>query len=286
MIKIDKNSNFIKYDYLEYFCVENVITYEYANFSEIHIKTSEIVNSELKNMYFIIDTPFNESFGHWVFESAIYLEIFKKLKRIYPQLILVIGEKKDFKILFLKYFEINDFQYEIDKSFHNICLFPKPISCLNNKEICDQYKFYVNHLFHNFPEEIKIHDIVLLPRQTKENFKYNDRTYDLKSIEYEFMVQNKKILNTDAIKHLSEQVKIIKSARIIIVTDGSPFLVNGMFAKNSIIILVGNLSVGQIAEYNKMEYIYSCISKNNKIIRVNSNFLQYHQLQNILSTCE
>jgi hypothetical protein len=104
-----------------------------------------------------------------------------------------------------------------------------------------------------------------MPRQIKENFKSNDRTYNISYI-YEYL--NHKhikhmVLNTDEITDLTEQITSVRSSSTIILTDGSPFLVNNMFCMKTKLFIIGNVTPSQAQLFAKMKYIIDSISEAN-----------------------
>lgn len=223
-------------------------------------------NEEKNNeSFFIIDTGSHEAFGHWVFESAIYLDKFKELKKTIPDLKLALKSMKKYKKLFLDFFDIIDIHVG-PLPCPNIC-YINTLYSLNKKEINDDYKMLVSNLFSNFDQKIeKSEKTLLMPRQKLENFKPNDRTYDT-----DFLEKNiTNVLHTDFVEKLSDQIKRVKEASDIILTDGSPFLVNGMFARNSNIFIIGNVTPGQRTQYPKMNYIITKINELNKCSHINA----------------
>jgi len=267
------SSTTIKQEHLgiyKIFTVKNVLTYTNCpkTFNSWNIETSEGVDDVSSTpIYFIADTHFNDAFSHWVFESAIYLILFSMLKEKYPSIQLVLKEKRTYKLLFCRLFGISedDITYRIEPK--NTSIFPSPISMLNCKEISTEYKEHLRAFYVSFTKykSAQNHEIVILPRQTKENYKGNDRVYRIDAL-YRFMNDTKQsyeILNTDTIEDLTEQIYKVSSAKTILLTDGSPFFVNGMFAQNARILVIGNISVSQQSEYPKVTEIVSCISRFN-----------------------
>jgi len=53
------------------------------------------------NFFFIFETGITWSFGHWTLESAIYLPLFNKLKKIYPTIKLIYNLERDYKSFYL-----------------------------------------------------------------------------------------------------------------------------------------------------------------------------------------
>lgn len=75
--------------------------YSYINFDTFKITYNNINNINNIQYYLIIDTKDYDAFGHWVFESAIYIPFYIKLKEIYPNIKIHLKSKKKFKDIFL-----------------------------------------------------------------------------------------------------------------------------------------------------------------------------------------
>jgi len=228
------------------FTVYNVESYRNCdnNFNNWIIQTTnENISTDDNIIYFIIDTFFNEAFGHWVFESAVYLDLFLLLKQRYPSIKLHFKTQRAYKSLFCSLFGIknDDIVYNLEKK--NRAIFPSPIQLMNSKIIVQDYiqqleVFFLRIKgFKSVSKEIKT---LIVPRQSKENYKPNDRKYNMDPIIdiYNTSASSYEVLHTDTITDLKEQIRKISSANTIIITDGSPFLVNGMFSENSHILVI------------------------------------------------
>jgi hypothetical protein len=271
------------------FIVKNVVGYSFVDYN-IH-KIEYISNKDnIENTdqdieyYFIIDILYDDAFAHWVYESAIYLPIFHLLKNKYPNLKLVLKQKKDYKLLFTDYFEIpqSDIIYNCDMKENNYSLFPSPISSLNFKSIdafTEYTKIFEKFVAHFIQEDDDcesnnvIYDYVIMPRQKKENYYGNERSYDFDPI-YE-KVRNRtekyKIFNTDSITNLRDQIKMLRMTNNVILVDGSAFLVNIMFCRKNINIhIIGHLTSHQIREFVKKLHIVNYFEKNK-----NLKFIRY-----------
>jgi len=255
-------------DIYKLFIVENVVHYSMVDFNSHHIETCEKKEGP-SEYYFVIDLVFHDAFAHWVYESAIYLPIFTKLKEIYPTIKIVLKEKKQFKSLFLKFFNIMETDIVYDMHSNNVCLFPSPISALNdNHNLTDVYKQIIVQFITNFSQsriEPCLYDYIILPRQTKENYKNNDRTYDM-NVLYDAVTSittKYNSLHTDTIIDLKDQIAAIQSASCVILTDGSPFLVNNMFCNHQKLIVLDTVTVYQSSFLFKQQYIIETISKIN-----------------------
>ncbi len=217
--------------------------------------------------YFIIELVHHDAFAHWVYESAIYLPIFSKLKEIYPTIKIVLKEKKQFKSLFLNFFNIMETDVVYDMHTNNVCLFPSPISALNdNHNLTDVYKQIIEQFITIFSQsriESEQYDYIILPRQARENYKNNDRMYDMTSI-YEVIssiTTKYKTLHTDTILDLKDQIAEIRSASCVILTDGSPFLVNNLFCNHQKLFVLDIVTQYQSSFLFKQNYIIETICR-------------------------
>ena len=168
--------------------------------------------------------------------------------------------------------------YSVDSESNNVCIFPSPISALNDNSLfSDRYTRIVDRfidIFHNYVTVAMLeprYEYIVLPRQVLENYVCNDRTYNLDFI-YEMIRAECKsycILNTDGIRDLADQISVVRSSPNVVVTDGSPFLVNNMFCRNQNIYVVDTMTVGQSALHVKLKYVRDRVSV------INNNNIQY-----------
>jgi len=224
----------------------------------------------------VIDVGMIPAFGHWVFESAIYIPIYLRLKRIYTDMKLMVGEYKSYKPLFAEYYgvEDNDILYSIPPG--SLCTIPSPLS-LTSKNVCERHRRLLDRLV--IPITIEKYEYTLFPRQT-ENYPGNNTSisYD-PIIEYIDRVGIKySVYYTSTVSNLSKQISKIKHSRVIIIPDGSAFLVNGLFASNSIIYVVGRLcSEEQSMLYPQIKYILHIIQTRNSVywFETCSDFIEF-----------
>jgi len=230
-------------DIYKIYHVKNVISYSLCGntYNRWNIETAT-QSTEAGHMYLILDTFYHEAFSHWVFESGVYLELFNRLRKLYP-IKLVLKARRTYKSLFCKFFHIEEDDIVYDIQPGNTCIFPSPISAMNDRTISEQYTKQLIRFYDSFapyrtgPKSI---DILLLPRQVKENYKGNDRTYCVNELlAYVSGKGSHRVLHTDEITDLREQIRQVSSARNLILTDGSPFLVNAMFTENARIYVLG-----------------------------------------------
>jgi len=209
------------------------------------IAYTEAPHEEPTDSFFCIDGIYHEAWAHWVEESAIYLPLYLKLKNRFSSLKLFSFGKKGYKSAMYRAFSIpeEDVVYELPTK-PNRCFFPyyislgdhrRPFSFLNHMKV-----FYSWIVQRCGPCEKDI-DILYLPRGSKENCKQNDRQIPVQSELISIFSEhpNVTILYTDSTNNMIEQWKVIRRSKIIILNEGSSLLVNGFFAENSQIIILG-----------------------------------------------
>jgi len=252
------------------FTVKNVKSYTNdTNFNSWIIDTFDETTDENMHMYFIIDTLFDRAFSHWVFECAVYLDLFLLLREKYPNIKLHLKNKRTFKLLFCRLFGIKeeDIVYTLESS--NISIFPSPISFMNNTNLPEEYVEQLRVFFLRFNEyksKVVSPVTLIMPRQSKENYYGNDRSYktdtigeSIKSTPYEYF-------HTDTVTDLKDQINKVSSANTIIITDGSPLLVNGMFAQNARFMVIDvSQTVDQSTFQQKMRQILKNIRELNNV---------------------
>ena len=222
----------------------------------------------------LIENSYHQAFGHWVYESAIFLQYYNELKKILnkPLKIFIINKPyRSYKNLFLSYYNIdenniiycneelkhNDYnntwfkRYNVTLPINNICIttpivtyntlpaskMPIPINDFKQR-IYDLRSSLLKNIIDN---EHKI-DWLFLPRAKKENYKPNDRKINYTNV-YEFLKdKNHLIYDTMDTKKLIDQIKLVRSAKNVILDYGASFCVNGLFCENQNIYLTTRLA--------------------------------------------
>ena len=273
---------------IKYNFIDNVESYTVINAikKEVDIKTSIINNNLEKNNYFILewDSGSSTAFAHWVYESCTYITYYLELKKKMPLLKLYMTSKRKFKDIFLEYLgvDLNDIVYSLE--LPNTCIFHN-IVCLAHDKVTEEYKNILDIFLSYFPEKYeKDTNIVFMPRQVKENYIGNNRVYYTKGHEELILRidENNKVLHTDTIEKLEEQIKIVQSSKNIVVTDGSPGAVNIMFAKNSKIIILNDNN--HLKDQLKWQEVYKYIIE--RIIEKNKVNIRYTKDMSIYSLTE
>lgn len=263
-------------DGYEFRVFQNVLHYTlispYSCNVEIDNK-SNYKSSNYDEVYFIIDSPNQHAFGHWFYDSVIYMPMFYKLKTLYSNIKIALSVKMNYKLLVLKHFGIieDDIVYTF-RSSHNICIFPLYEShSLNSTKCLHQFEFMISNLFDHFTMNNKKNiDVMIMPRHKTENNHLIERMVDTIDIENKLKsCKNCCVLDTSTTITFNEQILCTNQSKIIIVPDGSSLIVNGIFARNSRIITLGITTLIQsIRDTPKVKNILLKISRNNEIIIV------------------
>jgi hypothetical protein len=243
-------------DNIKLYLVNNVNRYSFSHntLCDWNVGTVYFSEKTCENVYFIIETFLHNAFSNWLYESAIYLETFNKLKLIYPSIKLLLNNKSLFKTLFLNFFTISEkdvfYKDEFKSNEANLCIFPSPVSALNiqNYNFVSVNHPLINKLFFKIDENVDRnnisikHNFALIPKN-KEIFFLNDIPVTFTKIKNYFQenMLDLIIINDKEICDLKHKIELVNSCENIILTDGSPFLVNGMFIKNKNIHVVSEL---------------------------------------------
>jgi hypothetical protein len=209
---------------------------------------SENQTSSPEHYYLYIDGKPDEPFGHWVFESGIFLTLFFLLKKQYPSLQLLSFNPKKYKQVFYNSLGLDSNSVVYTLQPKNTVIFTQWNS-LGDHDIQrgKLFRHYSRGLYdllvgHALPFAKPI-DILYLPRGVNENYKSNDRYIPaqaglLGSIKSVF--PNTIIYHTDTTTTISEQIHIVRSSKIILLDYGSSLLVNGYFAHDSLVVVLGD----------------------------------------------
>lgn len=292
MIIYEKDTNDVHtLSIYKYKIVDNVKDYSYVDYDKWLINTRDNHNKEEHvNHYLIIDTLHNDAFGHWVYESAIYLLLFIELRRLYPQIKLHLHCHKEYKRLFYEHFGIDKTEVTIELNPNNRCIFPLPITAHNKDTICQDYITQVDAFCRHIQSSVskianKNISILLMPRQTKENYIGNDRSYNIEHISDKLAKeQNSMILNTDNIHTLQDQIELVNSSKNIILHGGAAYFFNGMISNNAnLVVLDATHHIDQLKQYVKLKYSDYIVQMRNTVHNIsNSDSFRYDDIKEYL----
>lgn len=254
--------------------VHGVTSYKFSedSFNEWIIERTNLIDRA--PIFLVVDLAF-PAFAHWVFESAIFLPYFKDLKISYPSLKIYFRTKRKYKKLFCKYLSIDTDDITYDIVYPCSIIFSKPFTSLNSKRYHIIHRELIQNFFlyfqTNIKEKIILYREIILPRQVKDNFEGCDCSEPLNIVISYFrnIRTDVKILNTDDINDLTDQIDILITSKNIIVVDGSALLVNSLFAKDSYFHVPTRLCTqDQGRTYPQLQFILECSRtiNNNKII--------------------
>lgn len=256
-------------------------------FFEYHNQT---IKNENIHYFYLFESCFDSAFAHWIFESAIYLPYFIKLKSKYPNLKLLVKKtpKRSYKNLFFKalnideddIFWLDNTEYSHDLTINydnipenNICINTMP-HYLNTVTVKNTALF--KNLIVNFKNKIinnlnitilqeKTNEHLFFPRSKLENFVSNDRIIDYTEI-YNILKDKEYIeYDTNNTIYLKDQIELLNSSKNIYLDWGSSLFVNGLFCNNSNIFLSGSKGlIGQL-NFEGMRMIYNIHKESNNI---------------------
>lgn len=197
------------------------------------------------HIYFYHDTHFSDSFGHWVFEAAVALHLWKSLKEKYPTLKLYTKLKRGYKDSMYAAFDIDpsDICYSINGEEPNRFVFTNYMTFFDDT-LAKDYKIHIDRFYSHLiqtPIPKKDIDLLYLPRGRKENYVNNDRIVDCDDAILTLVNKYKHsyIYYTDTTKNIIDQVNLVRRAKVIICDYGSNFSFNTFFAEGAKILVLG-----------------------------------------------
>ena len=231
-----------------------------------HLKID--LNCDLKCIQETIIMPIENfghlSFSHFFFESVLMIHYFQSMRDSDHAITAYITSKRKFKELLLKHTLI-PFTYDLEEN--DKLLFCRFQFSLNT----NSDEFHFSRAIENFTRTIKVRKdkslrALFLPRQVKENFNANDREIQYDGIEDLIKIIGV-VFHSDDSNSFEEQVNLLSESRLLIVPDGSAYLVNGFFCKGTTILVLGSDIVpNQCRLYSKMEILNRYIQSVNNVI--------------------
>ena len=225
-----------------------------------------------KPIYFILDSMNHSAFCHWVYENALWLPLFHKIKKDYPSCKLIVEDRKQYKQLFLEFYNISSDDVCLHKDIEsgNTCFFHAYTS-LNDPSIPLIYYKHVQD-FQQRLSTISVEKsipILYLPRGTKENLQGpNNRSYNIQEQLKDILTASGgTVYETDKTLRLEDQIRIVKSAKIIVLDYGSNLWVNGLFAESSQLLCL-NIGWQHHSQFPSLGYIWNCIHQTNTVTQV------------------
>ena len=262
---------------------------------ELQIDTTDTtdttdINTYSENIYFINENCDDTGFIHWIAESAIFLPEYIEFKKKYPNIKIHCNKKRNYKTLLYNKFNITDNDISFNLELPNKCIIVPyhNLYVKHNKYIVNfnnNLSRLVSYLAGNI-NPIKDIPILFLPRQVKDNYGGNNRTINYTDIYTNVINNGGTILNTDNITDIDTQINYIKAAKILILDHGSSYLFNGIFAKDSKIILLNANStiLDSYKEFVYMNALEHRIVQNNNIYPISNSFYTWQMIKQIINT--
>ena len=269
ILEHSSNEDFFMIEHNKYFLIKNIKNYLFfkKTYNRINIEKFNYKFNNLDNVYLILESPSHMAFGHWFFESLIFIPYYQQIKEKYPHIKIHLLEKKNYKLLLLDYFNISENEITYELKDNNLCIIPSPINSVHLLEYLDVFEKNINYLYKslNLLNYNKSIDILIMPRQKKENFIGNDRNYDKQFENLINKIPNAHILHTDNITKFSEQIEYVRKSKKIYLSDGSAFLVNTFLANNSDIHIIDNVTKQQVNRFKRYKILFDFFKTKNNI---------------------
>ena len=199
-------------------------------------------------VFLVAENDYESAFVHWVTESAVFLHYWAELLERYPNLKLWVRNTKDYKKLTAALYGVGSERVVTGQlPLPNLCLFP-PLQRENTNRM--DFMLFITLVDKHFArlraaaepfkrEEIPI---LIMPRQNKENYVENDRKVPGYDVLGQWATRiGGKVLNTDEVKSMGEQASVVLASKVIVLDYGSSLFFNGVTARNSTILVIGNL---------------------------------------------
>ena len=199
------------------------------------------------SVFFVAENIYEGAFVHWVTESAVFLHYWAELLQRYPNLKLWVRNTKDYKRLTAAIYGIGPERIVTGQlPLPNLCLFP-PLQKENTDRL--DFPLFITLVDKHFerlraaaePFKLEGIPILIMPRQSKENYASNDREIPGYDVLGEWATRiGGVVLNTDDVTSMGEQASVVLASKVIVCDYGSSLFFNGLTAQNSIIFVVGN----------------------------------------------
>lgn len=199
-------------------------------------------------VFLVVDNDYEGAFVHWVTESAVFFHYWAELLERYPNLKLWVRNTKDYKKLTAALYSIGpELIVTGQLPLPNICLFP-PLQRINSERI--DLMLFITLVEKHFmrmrmaaePSQREEIPILIMPRQSKENYVSNDRKVPGYDVLGQWATRiGGMVFNTDEVKSMGEQASVVLASKVIVLDYGSSLFFNGMAAHNSTILVIGNM---------------------------------------------
>jgi hypothetical protein len=168
-----------------------------------------------------------------------------------------------------------DILYEVPEG--STCIIPPPLS-LTCKGINELHRRLIKNIL--IPHNKIGTEFLIFPRNRYNNYEGNNTKLSYSEL-ISFIDRTGIpyfVYDTSTTKELSSQINLVQQAKVLVIPDGSAFLVNGLFASNSTIYVVGRLcSEEQSMLYPQIQYILNIIKRRNSVywFKTCSEFIEF-----------
>lgn len=224
--------------------------------------------------YFLLDCPGENAFVHWIFETFVFYYMIDDLTPTYPSLVLYCHISKRYVRDFLKFFNITH-SCSSDISSHpcNVLMVP-PVFSLNDKSI--NISLFQDHVVQfreacrsRLPESTEKNiDLCLLPRQRVENYAPNDIVVNVDLLAVDVRNRGGVVMDTFETGDVAVQMDTILRSKIIILNYGSAYFVNGIVARDSLLLVIDTMGAfhSQVIEYPALNQLHTLICSQNRVV--------------------
>jgi capsular polysaccharide biosynthesis protein len=190
----------------------------------------------------------------------------------------MVGRYKPYKELFCKYLNVKDedILYEVPEG--STCIIPPPLS-LTCKGINELHRRLIKNIL--IPHNKIGTEFLIFPRNRYNNYEGNNTKLSYSEL-ISFIDRTGipySVYDTSTTKELSSQINLVQQAKVLVIPDGSAFLVNGMFSSCTIYVVGRLCSLEQAKIFPQINYILDLILERNKVYWFSrqSDFIKFIQ---------
>jgi hypothetical protein len=267
--------------------LENVGSYSYNDFTSIEVITvtkpqsisiNSILHDSTKDLYCVMDSPHSHNFGHFFWESFVFLPYFKRLLSRFPNIIFITGDEKRFKDKILQSYGFR-FASKI-RSLNNIVAFMPPITALVTNKYTSVYckaldEFHYEIQRDRVPFEEKDIQVSYFPRHKAiDNTLYEGQNRNFYVPQIADFVKSRAdcvLFDTEHSSCWEKEIDCVRRSKFMICHDGASVSVLGFHAhQTTIIALSDNVSIPSLRRFDKAAYLANKIASINEFFYVSA----------------
>jgi hypothetical protein len=269
LANLDKQIQYLVVSNAKSLCRTNNNQYIFTGDSvkiEANVPLTESIRSSLD---VVVENFGHLAFGHYFFESVVLAAYLWEQFGLDERNRAIVSESRVFKRLLMDYIGIQ-LTEKFDETRKLLIVRREMSLNINSDEL--YFKSIVEWFSYKFVclYQPKTRPITFLPRQSKENFKENDRFHEYSGIsEFVESTDGGVVLNTDYSSSFKFQTEIVQQSKFLVVPDGSGFTVNSFFCRDSTIVVLGyDLVPNQVRTYDKLKVVKDLIESRNSVVYV------------------